>query len=144
MENNASATVQREEITIKFGKGLVGEPFMSKNGVECVQIRIPNADPADKRLWETCVVPARIVHENQFGKGVWMKLPANGTISLRRSELQGLSADCQEVYTNTFRKVSNQELKYMLERYKQHSITDALKQPGIAGSVKNRQEGRER
>ena len=33
-----------EEITIKFAKGLCGEPFMSKNGVELVRIQIPKAD----------------------------------------------------------------------------------------------------
>ena len=33
---------KREEVTIKFGKGLVGEPFISMTGKELVEIKIPN------------------------------------------------------------------------------------------------------
>ena len=29
---------QRKEITVKFAKGLLGDPFMAKNGKECVRI----------------------------------------------------------------------------------------------------------
>ena len=32
------------EVTIKFGKGLVGDPFTSKNGKELVEVSIPNPD----------------------------------------------------------------------------------------------------
>lgn len=39
------------EVTIKFGKGLVGDPFTSKNGKELVEVLIPNRDPADTRPW---------------------------------------------------------------------------------------------
>lgn len=35
---------KREEVTIKFGKGLVGEPFISRTGKELVEIKIPNRD----------------------------------------------------------------------------------------------------
>ena len=45
-----------EEITIKFGKGLVSEPFTSKAGKELVEVKIPNPDPADKRPWESFVI----------------------------------------------------------------------------------------
>lgn len=37
------------EVTIKFGKGLVGEPFTSKSGKELVEISIPNPDKSDTR-----------------------------------------------------------------------------------------------
>ena len=30
-----------KEISIKFGKGLVGEPFTSKSGKELVEVKIP-------------------------------------------------------------------------------------------------------
>ena len=32
------------EVTIKFGKGLVGEPFTSKSSKELVEVSIPNPD----------------------------------------------------------------------------------------------------
>ena len=73
MENTANNTQKREELTIKFGKGLVGKPFTAKTGKECVSIKIPNPDPADKTPWESIVVGANHVHEDKFGKGMWMK-----------------------------------------------------------------------
>ena len=57
-----------ETITIKFAKGLVGEPFMSKNGKELVEIRIPNSDPNDKRPWQTFVLAAK---ENKPEETLW-------------------------------------------------------------------------
>ena len=59
---------ERKEVTIKFGRGLAGEPFTSKAGKQLVEIKIPNPDPKDGRSWETFVVPAGFVHENQYGK----------------------------------------------------------------------------
>ena len=47
---------KREEVTIKFGKGLVGEPFISRTGKELVEIKIPNRDARDHRPWESFVV----------------------------------------------------------------------------------------
>lgn len=67
------------EVTIKFGKGLMGEPFTSKSGKELVEVKIPNVDPNDHRPWESFVVPASFIHDNQYGKGVWMKLLEDGT-----------------------------------------------------------------
>ena len=46
-EGKAAAAGQREEVSIKFGKGLA-EPFTSKDGREFTRIRIPNQDPKDK------------------------------------------------------------------------------------------------
>ena len=53
------------EVTIKFGKGLVGEPFTSKNGKELVEVSIPNPDKADSRPWETFVISPKMIHANQ-------------------------------------------------------------------------------
>lgn len=64
MNNSAE---ERREVAIKFGKGLMGEPFTSKAGKQLVEIKIPNPDPKDARSWETFVVPAGFVHENKFG-----------------------------------------------------------------------------
>lgn len=139
MENNMNQNTQnREELTIKFAKGLVGQPFTAKTGRECVAIKIPNEDPADKRPWESIVVAANHVHEDKFGgKGVWMKVPADGQTKVSRSELTGTDENGKNVYTTTTRMVSNAELKQMMESYKNRdraSVQDALKQPSIPGA----------
>ena len=109
---------QPQEITIKFGKGLVGEPFTSKSGKELVEIMIPNADSGDKRPWESFVISPRMVHNNQFGKGVWMKLPADGTTRLARSVNTGMDENGKNIWKTEYRTISNSELKALMEAYK--------------------------
>ncbi len=87
-ENDKPAA--RTEVTIKFGKGLIGDPFTSKNGKELVEVKIPNADKSDTRPWESFVISPRMIHDNQFGKGVWMKLPEDGTTRLSRMAKAGM------------------------------------------------------
>ena len=142
MEQNMQKTPRYEEITVKFAKGLVSEPFTAHNGTECVGIKIPNADPADKRPWASVITAAKNVHENKFGKGMWMKIPADGQMKVYRSEITGQTPDGKNVYTKSEQWLSNQEIKNMLESYKTRtmenekpSIRDALNQPGIAGSA---------
>lgn len=108
----------RQEVTIKFGKGLRGEPFVSKNGKELVEIQIPNPDPNDKRPWERFVISPKMVHENQFSNGLWMKLPENGTTKLSRSVREGVDAEGKPVWGRETRTVSNTELKSLMESYK--------------------------
>lgn len=107
-----------EEVTIKFGRGLMGEPFTSKSGKELVEIQIPNADPADRRPWESFVVSPKMVHENQFSNGLWMKLPENGTTRLSRSVMDGKDAEGKPIWRKESRTVSNAELKSLMESYK--------------------------
>lgn len=76
MENESKPQGQ---VTIKFGKGLIGRSFTSKSGVEMLQVKIPNRERTDKTPWETFAVPAKMIHDNQYGKGVWMKLPEDDT-----------------------------------------------------------------
>jgi len=59
-------------------KGLA-EPFQSKDGREFMRISIPNQDPTDKTPWASFVLPAKAVHENQYGEGLWAKIPADGS-----------------------------------------------------------------
>ena len=137
MENTANNTQKREELTIKFGKGLVGKPFMAKTGKECVSIKIPNPDPADKTPWESIVVGANHVHEDKFGKGMWMKVPADGQTKVSRSVITGKDENGKNIYESTSRVVSNRDLKALMESYKTRektSVRDALAQPAIPGS----------
>ncbi|MGN0256488.1 MAG: hypothetical protein ACI4W2_11590 [Eubacterium sp.] len=106
------------EVTIKFGKGLVGEPFTSKSGKELVEVKIPNPDRGDSRPWESFVISPKVIHDNKFGKGVWMKLPGDGTTRLSRSVKTGMNENGMPVWGHETREVSNTELKSLLEAYK--------------------------
>ena len=106
------------EVTIKFGKGLVGEPFMSRNGKELVEVKIPNADRSDSRPWESFVISPKMIHENKFGKGVWMKLPEDGTIRLARSMKVGVDAQGKNIWKTQYREVTHAELKGLMDSYK--------------------------
>ena len=137
MEATQMNTPRKEEVTIKFRKGLVVKHFTTKNGKECVGIKIPNADPADKTPWEAIVVPANRVHEDKFGKGMWMKLPADGQTKVSRSIITGQDENGKNVYETTSRTVTNRDLKGMLESYKNRertSIKDALAKPPVHGT----------
>jgi hypothetical protein len=106
------------EVTIKFGKGLVGEPFTSKSGKELVEVKIPNPDRGDSRPWESFVISPKVIHDNKFGKGVWMKLSEDGTTRLSRSVKTGMNENGMPVWGHETREVSNTELKSLLEAYK--------------------------
>lgn len=117
---------RKEEITIKFGKGLADRSFTSKSGKSMVQVLIPNRAPNDKTRWETFAVPANMVHDNQYGKGVWMKLPADGETKVSRSVPNGKDDMGRTIWQNTSRTVSNKELKSMMEAYKEQSRDSML------------------
>ena len=114
------------EVTIKFGKGLVGEPFTSKSGKELVEVSIPNPDKADTRPWESFVISPKMIHDNQFGKGVWMKLPEDGTTRLSRSVKTGIDETGRSTWGRETREVSNTELKALMESYKDKSRGSVL------------------
>ena len=108
-----------KEITLKFGKGCVGEEFQGKDGKAYKEILVPNPDKNDHRPWQTFVVRANHVHENQFGKGMWIKLPAQGHTTLRRSVVVGEKPDGKKEWGTEKATVSNAELKKMVEAYKE-------------------------
>ena len=107
-----------EEITIKFAKGLCSEPFMSKGGKEFVRIQIPNSDPADHDPWQEFVLESKQVHENQYGKGLWAKIPAEGTTVVTKPVLKGQDEQGKNIWEDVKTKVPNKELKGMVEAYK--------------------------
>ena len=114
------------EVTIKFGKGLVGEPFTSKSGKELVEISIPNPDKADTRPWESFVISPKMIHDNQFGKGVWIKLPEDGTTRLSRSVKTATDETERSIRGRETREVTNTELKALMESYKDKSRGSVL------------------
>ena len=116
-ETLAPEQQERKEVTIKFGKGLV-KPFTSKSGRAMVRISIPNQDSSDKLPWETFVVSAKQVHDNNYGVGVWMKLPKDGKVTLARPVPTGKDDAGKTVWGRESRQVPDTELKAMLEAYK--------------------------
>ena len=104
-----------EMVKITFARKLARQ-FTSKNDKEMVAVAIPNADPNDKSPWEEFVVPVTMVHSDHYGsKALWVKLPADGSTTLSRSEKP--SAENGE-WTRTERTVDNKTLKSMVAAYK--------------------------
>ena len=118
----------QEEVTIKFGKGLA-EPFQSKDGREFMRITIPNQDPADKTPWARFVLPAKAMHENQYGKGLWAKIPADGMTVVTKPTLQGQDDNGKNIWEDVKTQVPNTELKAMVESYKTRELQGKETQP---------------
>lgn len=107
-----------KEITLKFGKGCVKDTFTAKDGKNYTCILIPNQDQEDKRPWQTFVVRANHLHEDKFGKGMWVKLPAEGHTTLHRNMIVGERDDGSKIWETQKEKVTNVDLKKMVEAYK--------------------------
>ncbi len=110
-----------EEITLKFGKGCVGDTFKGKDGKEYTAVLIPNSDPNDHRPWATFVAKSNAIHDDKFGKGAWIKLPADGHTTVQRSICVGEDESGKKIWENKREKVTNRELKKRVEFYKTKS-----------------------
>ena len=117
----AEDSQKMDEITLKFGKGCVGEEFQGKDGNKYKEILVPNQDKDDHRPWQTFVVKSNHVHENQYGKGMWCKLPANGSTTLKRNVKIGQDEQGKPIWDTEKTKVPNKDLKKMVESYKERS-----------------------
>lgn len=126
MASNEKQFPEKQELTIKFGKGLLGSHFTSKSGTEMINVKIPNRDPADKSRWESFAIPASFVHDNKFTNGVWMKLPEEGSTKVSRSTPNGKDDMGRTIWANETRTVTNRELKSMMEAYKEQSRESVL------------------
>ena len=104
-----------EELTIKFAKGLA-EPFTSKDGKELMRIKIPNINSNDHSPWMSFVLPAKAVHENQYGKGLWAKIPADGSTTVSQSVKTEKSGETTWERVDSI--LSNKQLKSLVENYK--------------------------
>ena len=74
-------------------------------------------------------LPAKAVHENQYGKGLWVKIPADGTTTVTKPYLVS-QQDGKNIWENEKRAVPNRELKSMVEFYKTQSRDSVLGQIG--------------
>lgn len=102
---------KKENISIKFSKKNMS-PFTDKGGNELVSIKVPNADPEDRRPWEEFVLQKSWVKEDKYSKKcMFAYIPADGTTILTRS-IRPETPDGE--WTKEKRKISNQELKQLL------------------------------
>ncbi len=114
----AGAEEARREITLKITKGLVGDEFQGKDGNSYKEIRIPNEDQNGNRKWQSFVVRANRVHEDQYdkqGKTMWLKVPAEGSTTLQRSVVTGETPDGRKEWGTEKTIVTNAELKKMID-----------------------------
>ncbi len=116
-DKKAQPEKEYKEITLKFGKGLVGDEFQGKDGNSYRQIMIPPNEEKNQP-WQSFVVKANQAHDNQFGKGMWCKLPENGSTTVMKSVARGVDEQGKTIWENEKTKVPNKELKAMVEAYK--------------------------
>ena len=117
------------ELTIKFGRGLVGKPFTSRSGKELVEVKIPNADREYYSPWASFVIAPFMIHDNQYGKGVWIRLPMKGTTRINKPCIEGKREDGRNIWKNEYKEISNTELKNILEAYKKRDHTESREEP---------------
>jgi hypothetical protein len=89
-----------------------------------LKIVIPNADRSDHTPWGSFVLPAKAVHENQYGKGLWAKIPADGTTTVTKAVQIG-EQDGKRLWENQKTAVPNRELKARVEAYKERGRESA-------------------
>jgi len=87
-----------------------------------LKIMIPNADRSDHIPWASFVLPAKAVHENQYGKCLWAKIPTDGHTTLTKPYLAGQSEDGKNIWKDEKTTISNRELKSMVEFYKKDLV----------------------
>ena len=64
------------------------------------------------------MISPKMIHDNQFGKGVWMKVAEDATFTVSRPVRTGLDESGKGIWGKESRQVSSTELKGMLEAYK--------------------------
>ena len=126
--NGTENRAEIEELSIKFGKGLA-EPFTARDGTEYMRIMIPNRDRTDTTPWASFVLKASQVHENKFGKGLWVKLPAGAHITVTKPVAVGVE-NGKTVWNNEKKSVTVPELKSMVEFYKTKGRDSVMGQLG--------------
>ena len=75
------------------------------------------------------MLPAKAVHENQYGKGLWAKIPAKGATVVTKPVLKGQDEQGKNIWEDVKTKVPNKELKGMVEAYKTRDLQTREAQP---------------
>ena len=72
------------------------------------------------------MISPKLIHDNKFGKGVWMKLPENESTRLSRPVRTGVDDNGKTIWSRETREVTNTELKMLMESYKEKSRGSVL------------------
>ena len=83
----------------------------------------------DKTPWASFVLPTKAVHENQYGKGLWTKIPADETTAITKPTLQGQDDKGKNIWQDVKTQVPNRDLKTMVEAYKTRAPQEKSAQP---------------
>ena len=86
-------TLSKIEALLAFSRAHFGHDYH-----KMLKIVIPNADRSDHTPWASFVLPAKAVHENQYGKGLWAKIPADGHTTLTKPYLAGQGEDGKNIW----------------------------------------------
>ncbi len=86
-------------------------------------------DRTDTTPWASFVLKASQVHENKFGKGLWVKLPAGAHITVTKPVAAGVE-NGRTVWNNEKKSVTVPELKSMVEFYKTKGRDSVMGQLG--------------
>ena len=118
------------EVSIHFARGLA-KPVTLADGREMMRVSIPNIDSGDKSPWAYFLLPANIVHENQYGKGLWAKIRADGSTLVSKPIPERREGD-RTIWGRDQVRISNEELKAVVESYKTKERPSVLDQLGKA------------
>ena len=94
--DNKPTYEDKNEISIRFAKGMMKD-FTAQDGKEYARISIPVENQPEGKSWPSFVIPKDMIRENEGGKSMWAKLPANGKTTLSMNENAfGLVADAMD------------------------------------------------
>ena len=71
----------------------------------------------------------KAVHENQYGKGLWAKIPADGKTAVTKPTLMGQDEARKNIWQDVKTDVPNRDLKAMVESYKTRAPQEKATQP---------------
>ena len=109
----------KSEIAIHFATGHMKE-FTGQDGKEYARISIPTEQEQGKS-WPSFVLPRDMVKENEGGKSMWAKIPAEGKTTLSVSEATGVGEDGKKLFKTKYASIENKDLKKLMEASREQS-----------------------
>lgn len=84
---------------------------------------------AEEQIAKGLKLPAQEEVTIKFGKGLWAKIPADGTTVVTKPMLQGQDDRGKNIWQDVKTQVPNTELKAMVESYKTRAPQEKSAQP---------------
>ena len=118
--DNKPTYEDKNEISIRFAKGMMKD-FIAQDGKEYARISIPVENQPEGKSWPSFVIPKDMIRENEGGKSMWAKLPANGKTTLSMNEITAVGEDGKNLYKTKYASVDNKNLKKLLDASREQS-----------------------